>query len=66
MQSYFVSYLVMTHDSLDILVYLSTPVGDSIIIDRVYPSCLVTINGYDTIVDLLLDMMDFEVNFGMD
>lgn len=43
-------------------VYVSTPFGDSIIVDQIYCSCMVTINGYDTLVDLfLLDMADLEV-----
>ncbi|XP_070054475.1 uncharacterized protein [Nicotiana tomentosiformis] len=43
-----------SHDSLDAPIYVSTPVGDSITMDRVYRSCLVTIGGYETRVDLLL------------
>ncbi|XP_070055312.1 uncharacterized protein [Nicotiana tomentosiformis] len=43
------------------------PVGDSIIVDRVYRSCVVTFCGYETRADLLLlDMTDFEVILGMD
>ncbi|XP_070049258.1 uncharacterized protein [Nicotiana tomentosiformis] len=42
-------------------------VGDSIIGDRVYRSCVVTINGFDIVVDLMLfDMVDFEVILGME
>ncbi|XP_070056927.1 uncharacterized protein [Nicotiana tomentosiformis] len=57
----------MPRDSLDIHVYVSIPVGDSIMVHRVYRSCVVTINVYDTIVDLLLlYLVDFEVILGMD
>ncbi|XP_070048632.1 uncharacterized protein [Nicotiana tomentosiformis] len=35
-----------------------TPVGDTIIVDRVYRSCVVTIGGLETRVDLLLLSMD--------
>ncbi|XP_070057090.1 uncharacterized protein [Nicotiana tomentosiformis] len=65
--SYFASYLVMSHDSLATLVYMSTPVGDSIMMDHVYRSCVVTIGGYETRVDLLLlNMVDFDVILSMD
>ncbi|XP_070011409.1 uncharacterized protein [Nicotiana sylvestris] len=41
--------------------------GDSIVVDRIYRSCVVTFCGYKTKVDLLLlDMIDFEVISGMD
>ncbi|XP_070039281.1 uncharacterized protein [Nicotiana tomentosiformis] len=64
---YFVPYLDISHDSLSSLVYVSTPVGDSIIVDHVYRSRLVVIGGLETIVDLLLiSMVDFDVILGMD
>ncbi|XP_070054191.1 uncharacterized protein [Nicotiana tomentosiformis] len=41
--------------------------NNSIIVDRVYRSCIVTLCGYETKEDLLLlDMTDFEVILGMD
>ncbi|XP_070045114.1 uncharacterized protein [Nicotiana tomentosiformis] len=41
-------------------------VGDSIVVDRVYLSCLVTIGSYETRVDfLLLNMVDFDVILGV-
>ncbi|XP_070032015.1 uncharacterized protein [Nicotiana tomentosiformis] len=59
--SYISHYLDMPRGSLDILVYVSMLVGDSILVDRVYRSCVVTIEGYETRVDLLLlNMIDFE------
>ncbi|XP_070041226.1 uncharacterized protein [Nicotiana tomentosiformis] len=65
--SYFARYLDMPNDSLDMLFYVSTPVGDSIMVDYVYRSCVVTIRGNETKVDLLLlSMIDFEVIFCMD
>ncbi|XP_070046718.1 uncharacterized protein [Nicotiana tomentosiformis] len=43
------------------------PIGDSIVLDRVYRSCLDTIGGYETRVDLqLLNMVDFNMILGMD
>ncbi|XP_070039880.1 uncharacterized protein [Nicotiana tomentosiformis] len=64
--SYFALYLGISHDSLSSLVYVSTPVGDSIIIDRVYWSCLVVLGGFEIRVDLLLLIIgDFDVIMGM-
>ena len=49
------------------LIRVSTPVGDSVVVDRVYRLCIVTLMGYDTHVDLIvLDMIDFYVILGMD
>ncbi|XP_070052626.1 uncharacterized protein [Nicotiana tomentosiformis] len=65
--SYFTSYLVVPRDSLSVTVYVSTPVGDAIVVDRVYYSCMVTIGSLETRVDLLfLDMVDVDVIVGMD
>ncbi|XP_070034382.1 uncharacterized protein [Nicotiana tomentosiformis] len=65
--SYFASYLVVPHDSLSSLVYVSTPVMDAIFVDRLFHSCVVTIGSLETSVDiLLLDMVDFDVILGMD
>ena len=45
---------------------VSTLVGESIIVERVYRSCLVTFVGSNTYVDLvILEMVDFDVIFGM-
>jgi len=65
--SYFDSYLVVPRDSLSASVCVSTPVGDSIMVDHVYRSCVVTIGSLETSVDLLLlDMVDFDVILGLD
>ncbi|XP_070041148.1 uncharacterized protein [Nicotiana tomentosiformis] len=65
--SYFALYLDISHDSLSSPFYVSMPIGDSIIVDRVYHSCLVVIGGFDTRVDLLLlSMVDFDAILGMD
>ncbi|XP_070034876.1 uncharacterized protein [Nicotiana tomentosiformis] len=67
MSSYFASYLDMSRNSLGTPIYVSTPVGDFIMVDHVYRSCLVTIGVYETRVDLLLlNMVDFDVILGMD
>ncbi|XP_070044955.1 uncharacterized protein [Nicotiana tomentosiformis] len=43
-------------------VYVSTPVGDSVVVDLIYRFCIVTFCGYETRADLLLlEMTDFEI-----
>ena len=45
---------------------VSTPVGESVIVEKVYRSCLVTFVGSNTHVDLvILEMVDFDVILGM-
>ncbi|XP_070041200.1 uncharacterized protein [Nicotiana tomentosiformis] len=57
----------MYRDSLSAPIFVSTPVGDSIMVGRVYHACLVTIRIYETRVELLLlDMVDFDVILGID
>ena len=44
---------------------VSSPVGDSLVVDQVFRSCVVTIQRRDTRVDLiLLDMVDFDLIVG--
>ncbi|XP_070032193.1 uncharacterized protein [Nicotiana tomentosiformis] len=43
--SYFASYLGVSSDSLSSPVYVSTPMGDSVIVDHVYQSCLIVLSG---------------------
>ncbi|XP_070016981.1 uncharacterized protein [Nicotiana sylvestris] len=65
--SYFATYLVVPHDSLIAPVYVSILVGDYIVVDRVYRSCVVIIGGLETRVDLLLlDIVNFDIILGMD
>ena len=53
-------------DFLDIPIRVSTTVGESVIVVKVYRSCLVTFVGSNTYVDLIiLDMVDFDVILGM-
>ncbi|XP_070008082.1 uncharacterized protein [Nicotiana sylvestris] len=64
--SYFPQHLGVSWDSLSSPVYVSTPVRDSLVVDRVYLSCLVALSSFDTGADLLLlSMVDFDVIFGM-
>ena len=51
---------------LDIPIRVSTPVSESVIVEKVYRSCLVTFMGSNTHVDLvILEMVDFDVILGM-
>ncbi|XP_070039670.1 uncharacterized protein [Nicotiana tomentosiformis] len=65
--SFFTHFLDMPRKSLVSSVHVSTPVGDTIVVDRVYRSCVVSIEGLETQKDLLLlSMVDFDVILGMD
>ena len=45
---------------------VSTPLGESVIVEKVYRSCLVTFVGSTTHVDLvILEMVYFDVILGM-
>ncbi|XP_070002168.1 uncharacterized protein [Nicotiana sylvestris] len=64
---YFAPYLIMPSDLLSAPVYVSTPVSDSIVVDRVHRSCIVVIGGLKTRADLsFLDMVDFDDILGID
>ncbi|XP_070055360.1 uncharacterized protein [Nicotiana tomentosiformis] len=65
--SLFSHFLGVPRESLGILIYMSTLVGNVVIVDRIYRSCNVTFYGYETRADsLLLDMTNFEIILGMD
>lgn len=52
--SLFAQFLGVTRESLSTPVYVSTHVGDSVIVNRTYWSCIITFCGYETRADLLL------------
>ncbi|XP_070025733.1 uncharacterized protein [Nicotiana sylvestris] len=65
--SLFAHFLVISLEPLGTHVHVSTLVGDSVVVDRIYRSYLVTFCAFETRSDLLLlDMIDFEVILGMD
>ncbi|XP_070017362.1 uncharacterized protein [Nicotiana sylvestris] len=65
--SYFARYLDTPRESFVSPVQVSTPVGDTVVVNCVYRSYVVTIGGLDTRVDLLLlYMVDFDVILGID
>ena len=60
--SSFSTGLDLHYDLLDMPIRVSTPVGESVIVEKVYRSCLVTFVGSNTHVDLvILEMVDFHV-----
>ena len=64
---YYASRLSMMSEPLVAPLRVSTPVGESLVVDQVFRSCVVTIQRRDTRVDLiLLDMVDFDLILGMD
>ena len=64
--SSFANGLNLHCDLLDILIRVSTLVGESVIVERIYRSCLVTFVESNTYVDLvILEMVDFDVILGM-
>ena len=67
MYTYFSPSLDILCESLELPIHVSTPVRDSIVVDRVYRLCIVTLMGYATHLDLkVLYMIDFDVILGMD
>ncbi|XP_070015893.1 uncharacterized protein [Nicotiana sylvestris] len=65
--SLFVHFLVISPEPLGTHIHVSTLVGDSVVVDRIYQSCVVTFYGFETRANLLLlDMIDFKVILGMD
>ena len=64
--SSFATGLDLYCDLLDMPIRVSTPMGESVIVEKVYRSCLVTFLGSNTHVDLIiLEMVDFDVILGM-
>ena len=65
--TYFASDIEGVCEPLDVPICVSTPVGESLVVDRVYRGCVVVFEGRETQADLiLLDMLDFDVILGMD
>ncbi|XP_070040149.1 uncharacterized protein [Nicotiana tomentosiformis] len=65
--SLFAYFLGVSRESFSTSIFVSTSVGDSVIVNQISQSCVVTLCGYETRADiLLLDMTDFEIILGMD
>ena len=64
--SSFATGLDLHCDLIDMPIRVSTPVGKSVIVEKVYRSCLVTFVASNTHVDLvILEMVDFDAILGM-
>lgn len=58
---------VYLYKCMPMLMDVSTLVGDPLVVDQVYQSRLVTLDRYDTWVDMIIiNMLDFDVILGMD
>ncbi|WMV07257.1 hypothetical protein MTR67_000642 [Solanum verrucosum] len=65
--TYFVVGFDMLSNCMSVPIRISKLVGDSLVVDRVYRSCLVLLVGYDIWVDLIiLRMVDLDIILGMD
>ena len=66
MSQYFVSHFGRQLVILDHLFCVSTPTGECLMVLMMFLSYIVSVNGVDTLADLmLLEMMDFDVILGM-
>ena len=54
MSTYFSPSLDILCESLDLSIRVSTPIEDSVVVDRVYRLCSVTLMGYNTHADLMV------------
>ena len=64
--SSFANGLNLHCELLDIPIRVSSMVGKSVIVERIYRSCLVNFVGKNTYVDLvILEMVDFDVILGV-
>ena len=64
--SSFANGLNLHCEFLDMPIRVSTPVGESMVVEKVYRSCLVNFVGSNTFVDLIiLEMVYFDVILGM-
>ncbi|KAK1560346.1 hypothetical protein Q3G72_025572 [Acer saccharum] len=63
----FSTYANKPAEPLDLCMTIGTPTGDSMLVEQVFKSCLISVGGRDFLVDLLpLKMRDFDIILGMD
>ncbi|RVW15572.1 Retrovirus-related Pol polyprotein from transposon 17.6 [Vitis vinifera] len=63
----FAGLLGMPIDNIDFDLFVATPLGDSVVVDKIIRDCYVMIGYREMTVDLvLLDLQDFDVILGMD
>ena len=64
---YFAGLLGMPIDNMDFDLFVATPLGDSVVLNKIIRDCCVMIGYKEMTVDLvLLDLQDFDVILGMD
>ena len=64
---YFAGLLGMPIDNMDFDLFVATPLGDSVVLNKIIRDCCVMIGYREMTVDLvLLDLQDFDVILGMD
>lgn len=64
---YFSSRFDILCDRMPTLVHVSTLVGDPLVVDQVYRSCVITLVNCNTLVDMIiLNMVNFDFISGMD
>lgn len=62
--NFFVEFDMMS-DNMHVFIHVSTPIGESLVLDRMYRFCLVLLVGYDTWIDLMvLGNVDFDIILG--
>ena len=54
MSTYFSIEFDMICDNMSVPIRVSTPVGKPLVVDQVYQSCVISLAGYDTWVDLII------------
>ncbi|TXG73219.1 hypothetical protein EZV62_001798 [Acer yangbiense] len=63
----FSAYANKPAEPLDLCMTIGTPTGDSMLVEQVFKSCLISVGGRDFLVDLLpLKMRDFDIILRMD
>ncbi|WMV45296.1 hypothetical protein MTR67_038681 [Solanum verrucosum] len=67
MSTYSIVGFDMLPDCMHVPIHVSTPMGESLVVNQVYRYFLISLVGYDTWVDLIiLGMVDFDIILGMD
>ena len=63
----FASLLGMLIDNMDFDLFVATPLGDSVVVNKILRDCCMMFGYREMTVDLvLLDLQDFDVILGMD
>lgn len=64
---HFAKHFISSLDKLDEAFLVTTPMGESLLVEYVYCSCEIFVSGRETMIDLMiLEMTAFDVILGMD